>query len=115
MVERGVSSSTVGQSRVVDTSSFRPAKDDLMRTLRGATPADVVLLVQQCIRIYHFEEALAICEAARALGVDDPALDVSEAVVWSAAGNPTRALELLDGLLVSSPGHLIALFQKAFI
>jgi hypothetical protein len=115
MVERGVSSGTVNESRVVDTSSFRPAKDDLMRTLRGATPADVVLLVQQCMRVYHLEEALAICEAARALGVDDPALDVSEAMVWSAAGNPSRALELLDGLLGASPGHLVALFQKALI
>lgn len=99
----------------MDTSSFRPSEEDLKRTLRGATPADVVLLVQQCLRVYHFEEALAICDAARALGVDDPALDVSEAAVRFAGGDAPRALEILEDVLRSSPGHLIALFQKALI
>jgi hypothetical protein len=99
----------------VDTSSFRPSQEDLKRTMRGATPGDIVLLIEQCMRVYHFDEALAICEAARALGVDDPALDVSEAKVWFAAGNAPRALELLEEVLASSPGHLIALFEKAVI
>jgi hypothetical protein len=99
----------------VDTSSFRPNEEDLKRALRGATPADVVLLVQQCLRVFHFEEALAICEAARALGVDDPALDVSEAAVRFAGGDPSQALAILDEILATSPGHLVALFQKALI
>jgi hypothetical protein len=115
MVERGVSSARVNESRAVDTSSFRPSEEDLKRTLRGATPADVVLLIEQCMRVFHFEEALAICDAARALGVDDPALDVSEASVRFACGDAPRALEILDDVLASSPGHLIALFQKAVI
>jgi hypothetical protein len=115
MVEDTASSATVNDSRAVDTSSFRPSQEELQRTLRAATPADVVLLIQQCMRVYHLDEALAICEAARALGVDDPALDVSEAMVLFEAGNAPRALEILDEILGSSPGHLIALFQKAVI
>lgn len=99
----------------MDTSSFRPSEEDLKRALRGATAADVVLLVQQCLRVGHVQPALAICEAARALGVDDPALDVSEAAVHFGAGDAPRALEILDEVLGSSPGHLIALFQKALI
>lgn len=99
----------------MDTSSFRPNEEDLKRSLRGATVGDVVLLVQLCLRIGHVEQALAICEAGRALGVDDPALDVSEASARLSLGDGAAGLAILDELLAASPGHLLALFQKALL
>lgn len=72
-----------------------------------------MLLVQQCLRVGHTEQALAICNAARALGLDDPALSVSEASARFTAGDVERAVAILDGVLSSSAEHVVARFQKA--
>lgn len=99
----------------MDTSSFRPKVEDLKRSLRGATAGDVVWLVQQSLRGGNAALALALCDAARALGVDDPALDVSEAAARFASGDVPRGASILDELLAASPGHPVALFQKAHL
>src|SRR5690349_3621230 len=101
------------EDETVDTSSFRPKVENLKRSLRGATAADVVLLVEQCLRFGHVEQALAICDAAHGLGIDEAALAVSEALARFGAGDAERAVAGLDEVLASSPGHLVALFQKA--
>jgi hypothetical protein len=97
----------------LDTSSFIPNEAELEQSLRGSTAGDVVLLVQQCLRVGYAEQAIAICSAAHALGIEDPALSVSEASARFASGDSGGAIALLDDLLRSSPGHLVALFQKA--
>jgi len=99
----------------VDTSSFCPKPEDLKQSLRGATAGDVVLLVQQSLRFGNGALAVALCDAARALGVDDPALDVSEAAARFAGGDIRGGAEVLDELLGASPGHLVALYQKAHL
>lgn len=99
----------------MDTSSYHSNEEEVKRTLRDATAGDIVLLVQHCVRVGELEQALAICEAARDLGFDDPAIGISEAVARLQGGDVPRALAILDEVLGSSPGHLVALYQKALV
>jgi hypothetical protein len=97
----------------MDSSVFVPDAFELARTLRGATAADVVLIVQQYLRTGGARTAVAVCEAARALGLEDPALVVSESMARFAAGERAQASALLESLLAASPGHLAAMHVHA--
>lgn len=99
----------------MDSSVFVPDPEEVARALRGATAADVVLLVQQYLRIGGARSAVSVCEAARSLGLEDPALVVSESMARSAAGERQVASERLGELLDASPAHLAGGFVQAHL
>lgn len=97
----------------MDTQSFVPSREDLERQLRGTTAGDVVLIVQQSVRVGAPLVALAVCETARSLGLDDPAIALSEATLRFAAGEPGRALGMVEAVLARAPESLVAQNLKA--
>ena len=72
----------------MDTSAFVPSREDLERSLRGATAGDVVLVVQQSLRVGAPLGAIAVCEAARGLGLNEPAVELAEATARFSVGEP---------------------------
>jgi hypothetical protein len=96
----------------MDTSTFVPAAADLDRSLEGATPGDVVLLVQQSVRLGALDTAIALCEAAERRGLSDPSLVISEAMARFGAGQREPALALVERVLAGSPEHLVARDMK---
>ncbi len=97
----------------IDSAHFRPPRDAIERGLDGLTVGGVVLFVQQCLRAGYAEQAVAVCEVARALGHEDPALHLSEAAARFASGDRQRAVAIVDAVLGATPGHLGALFHRA--
>jgi hypothetical protein len=97
----------------MDTSTFTPRRQDLLRVLEGASAADAVLLAQQYLRVGDPQGAFAVCEAAREAGLADPALALSESTACFARGQHADALALVDGVLAVVPSHVGALNLKA--
>jgi tetratricopeptide (TPR) repeat protein len=95
------------------TTGFVPPIEELQRSLHGATAADVVLVVQECLRVGVLDGGIAICEAARGLGLVDPGLTLVEATARFGAGQRPAALALVDAALDSAPAHPAARYLKA--
>lgn len=98
----------------MDSSGFFvPRKEDIGRALAEASTSDVVLFAQQYLRVGDSAGAAAMCEAARASGLTDPAIVLSEATARFAMGSHSEAVALADGVLTAMPAHLGALNLKA--
>jgi hypothetical protein len=97
----------------MDSSIFVPRQEDLGLALAEASTADVVLFAQQYLRVGDSSGAAAVCQAARAAGLTDPAIVLSEATARFAMGSQSEAMALADGVLAAAPGHLGALNLKA--
>jgi hypothetical protein len=72
------------------------------------TPADAVLVAQQCLRVGVPGEARVICELARESAPDDPALLVTHAAALAGCRQPREALALVDSVLARMPAYLPA-------
>jgi tetratricopeptide (TPR) repeat protein len=72
-----------------------------------------VLVVQQSLRVGAPLGAIAVCEAARGLGLNEPAVELAEATVRFSIGEMERALAMVESVLETSPEHLVALNLKA--
>lgn len=97
----------------LDTSAFVPSREDLERHLGGATAGDIVLIAQQSVRTGAPLSAIAICEAGRGLGLDDPAILLCEAAARFAVGEREYALRMIDSVLERAPDNTVALNLKA--
>jgi hypothetical protein len=97
----------------MDTSIFVPSREDLERQLRGATAGEVVLIAQQNVRVGAPWSAIAVCEAGRGLGLDDPAILLCEATARFAVGERERALGIVESMLERVPENTVALNLKA--
>ncbi|HVW29870.1 MAG TPA: class I SAM-dependent methyltransferase [Polyangiaceae bacterium] len=96
-----------------EASSFEPDRAALERAFAGATAAEIVYAAQQYMRLGALLSVLALCDAARARGLADPGLLLTEATARFGAGERARALGVLDELLAAAPDHLGALALKA--
>jgi hypothetical protein len=96
-----------------DTSSFVLPAAEIRRCLARASPGDVVLIAQQCLRVGSHAYAAAICRAFRDAGMQDSGLCLTEAAALFGAGRQEAALELVDSVLRDHPEHSGAAFYKA--
>ncbi len=87
--------------------------EELEQCLRGATPSDAVLFVQESTRTGHIGQAIAISGAARRLGLGSEALDLSEAAARAVQGDVQGAKGLVDDVLARVPAHALALHIQA--
>jgi len=97
----------------LDPASFVLPAAEIRRSLSRASPGDVVLIAQHCLRIGSYAYAAAICRAFSEAGMDDPALRLTEAAALFGAGDHDAALALVDTVLGRWPEHPGAAFYKA--
>ncbi len=100
-------------SRLTESDVFVPSPEELARSLWGAGASDLVLASEEWLRAGNPRAAIVVCELARRLGYRDAAIELAEATARYTIGDRSRALELVDAVLASSPGHLLALALKA--
>lgn len=82
---------------------------------RGANASDLVLHAQLCLRFGDFEQALAICQFARSVGIDEMSILLTEATAQFASGGAAGALTTVDSVLRVAPEDISALYLKAVI
>jgi predicted O-methyltransferase YrrM len=90
---------------------YLASPEELRASLGAASPADLVLLAAQALRVGSVDYAAAICEAWQ--GPPDAALTLTLAAAWFGLGRHAEALALVDGVLAIEPQHLGALFYRA--
>jgi hypothetical protein len=96
-----------------ETAFYVASPEELEQCLRGATPSDAALLVQESVRTGHIGQAVAIAGAARRLGLGSDALELSEAAARAVQGDVQSAKTLVDGVLARAPDHALGLHAQA--
>jgi hypothetical protein len=96
-----------------EAATFEPSRAAIDRGFSTATAAEVVLSAQQYLRVGAARSAVAVCTAAKARGLSDPALELSEAMARFAAGERLAGLSLVDAVLALTPENAGALTLKA--
>jgi tetratricopeptide (TPR) repeat protein len=99
----------------MESHKFACSATRRLSLLQGMTGGEVAFLVQQNLRAGELGDAVAMCEAARSVGVDAATVALSEALARSELGEYERALALADAVLAEFPQRLVALDLKAHI
>lgn len=99
----------------MDTSVFVPPVEDVEKAFGRLTPAEAVLVGQQCLRVGSPAAARVVCELARASGSEDPALLLTLAAALAGCRERTKAQALVDEVLARAPANLTALHMKAHL
>jgi hypothetical protein len=93
--------------------SFEPDRAVIERVFAGATAVELVYTAHQYLRFGASASVIALCDAARGRGVNDPGLVLLEATARFGAGEHARALGAIDEVLAGAPDNLGALALKA--
>lgn len=89
-------------------NSYVPPGEEIRAAFASASAADLVFFARQCLERGGFDHAMALAEALRDRGVDEPALGLCEAVAWFLAGDRERALASVEMLSAARPADLNA-------
>ncbi len=92
-------------------SDYLASPEQLQAALGSASPAELVLLAAQALRVGSLDYAAAICDCWQ--GEPDSALQLTRAAALFGLGQHAVAIELVDRVLATAPDHLAALFYRA--